>query len=78
MKSCIWCPAPRARNDLCNRCRQKVESRARRLMEQKLSGDLESFEKMTKYVRKHINLDELNARQYHSLLDKIFPFLVEL
>ena len=43
---CSWCDRKRARNDLCNVCRQKVESRARRLMEQKLEGDMDVVQKV--------------------------------
>jgi len=39
-KKCTYCERHQERNDLCNRCRQKVECRARNLLRQKLNGDI--------------------------------------
>ena len=76
VKKCAWCDKPRARNDLCNRCRQKVESRARRLMEQKIAGDIAIIRELTQYLRKNIDLNKFNAQEYQSIFESIFPLLV--
>ena len=74
---CSWCDNPRARNDLCNRCRQKVESRARRLMEQKIMGDMKIIKDLSQYFRQNIaNLHTINGDQYNNLFEKLFPLLV--
>eukprot|EP01084_Bolivina_argentea_P203403 347422_1 len=73
---CSWCDRKRARNDLCNVCRQKVESRARRLMEQKLEGDMEVVQKVMNYLNEHIPLNELTNTEIMSIILKCFPFLM--
>ena len=74
---CTWCDQPRARNDLCNRCRQKVESRARRLVEQKISGDCFVIQKIIKFIQQHLNLQSLSFETFFKILKEIFPLLVE-
>ena len=76
VKTCAWCDKPRARNDLCNRCRQKVESRARRLMEQKIAGDIAIIRELTQYLRKNIDLTNYTAQEYQNIFESIFPLLV--
>ena len=78
VKSCIWCDQPRSRHDLCNRCRQKVESRARRLLEQKLTGDVAIVNEIPKFLETHVTLDSITASQYHSILVDVLPFMVSV
>ena len=75
-KKCSWCDSPRARNDLCNRCRQKVESRARRMIEQKIRGDINLIHEISTFLQKHLNLSLFNAAQFNQLFVEIFPLLV--
>ena len=74
---CTWCDQPRARNDLCNRCRQKVESRARRLVEQKISGDCFVIQKIIAFIQQHLNLKTISFDTFFKTLKDIFPLLVE-
>ena len=73
---CSLCNRMRERNDLCNRCRQKVESRVRMRMEEKIMGDIQVVAKISQYMQNMVNLELLNAKQYHQLWCKLFPFLV--
>ena len=74
---CAWCDRPRARNDLCNRCRQKVELRARTLNEQKMLGDCQVFKKIILFFKDNINLNHVsNIEQFCQTFLDIFPFLV--
>ena len=75
-QKCVWCDKPRSRHDLCNRCRQKVESRARRLMEQKLTGDIVIIREMSTFISKNVDLNKLSTAQYHALRTEIEPLLV--
>ena len=72
---CVWCPNPRTRHDLCNRCRQKVESRVKRLFEQKVTGDSQIFYKLADFLTIDCNL-MATGREMLSLLKKIGHFLV--
>lgn len=72
---CVWCPNPRTRHDLCNRCRQKVESRVKRLFEQKVTGDSRLFEKLADFLMIDCNLT-VSGRELLTLLKQIGPFLV--
>ena len=77
---CTWCNKERVRNDLCNACRQKVESRARRLVEQKLVGDSHAVSTALTFLRDTVISNPLHSKlsvqQYHAILDDILPFLV--
>ena len=77
---CSWCDNPRMRNDLCNACRQKVESRARRLTQQKLIGDVEVIGKVMKFtienVASNTKFSNISKTEYNQLLAQILPFLV--
>ena len=86
---CVWCQRPRFRNDLCNRCRQKVESRARKMMQQKLIGDIQVFRNVIQFLNTNlININNNNdsnessfpninnLSQYNQFLSDILPFLV--
>ena len=75
-KTCAWCDAPRARNDLCNRCRQKVESRARRMMEQKLRGDVDIIHQISTFLQSHLALENFSAVEFNHIFVEIFPLLV--
>jgi len=48
---CSFCERRRERNDLCNRCRQKVECRAHRLLQQKLVGDIMVTKKLLSFIQ---------------------------
>ena len=61
---------------MCNRCRQKVESRARRLLEQKIVGDIDIIDKIFNFISKKVKINKLNSLQYHKLLSNIYPILV--
>eukprot|EP01084_Bolivina_argentea_P070159 127591_1 len=73
---CSWCDRKRARNDLCNVCRQKVESRARRLMEQKIGGDMDCLQKVMQYFQNNIPLNSLKHIDLIELISESFPFLM--
>ena len=77
---CTWCDTPRARGDLCDKCRQKVESRARRLMEQKLKGDVKVMDQVAEFliknIGKNVNHSSMTPLEYSQLLKEILPFLV--
>jgi len=73
---CSWCDRKRARNDLCNVCRQKVESRARRLMEQKLEGDMDVIQKVMRYFRLNIPSDRMSSVEITNLILESFPYLM--
>ena len=64
------------RNDLCNRCRQKVESRARKMIFQKLKSDINVINNSINFTNKNINLKNISIKQYNKILIKILPFLV--
>ena len=75
-RQCTFCDAPRARHDMCNRCRQKVESRARRLLQQKMLGDMDIINQVFNFIGKKIDIKLLNSLQYHTLISNIYPLLV--
>ena len=78
LAKCIWCEAPRSRNDLCNRCRQKVESRARRLLEQKILQDIKVVDEILAFISTSFDLSQISTKDYNCIFADIFPFLVGL
>ena len=75
-QKCIWCDNIRERHDLCGRCRQKVESRARRIMLQKISGDWLLFDEIGQLVDSHCKNIQVSCGQLLSLMSQIGPFWV--
>lgn len=78
-KPCALCDRPRTRRDLCNRCRQKIETRARSLNEEKILGDLLVFKNVIQFINENITDDMFNSltkNEYNQLLNDIFPYLV--
>lgn len=76
---CVLCDRPRTRRDLCNRCRQKIEARARKLNEEKIIGDFLIFQHVIQFINKHITdqiFDKMTKDMYNQLLTDIFPYLV--
>ena len=74
---CSFCPQPKTRHDLCNRCRQKVESRAQRYASQKMAKDCQCGKIIKEFlVQNCAYLDELTFRQGLRLIETIFPFWV--
>ena len=77
---CIWCQRPRMRNDLCNRCRQRVESRARKIVQTKLIGDMSVITDALLFMSNQITstpeLFNITHLQYNELLTQALPFIV--
>ena len=74
---CAWCERQRERNDLCNRCRQKVESRARTLNEQKMMGDCQVIHKISVFFQNHLNFSNIHSiPNFCQTFIQAFPFLV--
>ena len=78
---CSWCNEPRFRNDLCNSCRQKVESRARRLIKKKLIGDMDVIQNTMEFMVNNIlNKNEfknISAIEFYKLVVDTIPFVVK-
>ena len=74
---CAWCDRQRERNDLCNRCRQKVESRARAINEQKMLGDCQVIQKIASFYYANVDFSKVsNITQFCQTFVETFPFLV--
>lgn len=76
---CALCDRPRTRRDLCNRCRQKVESRARKLSQDKAIEDISVVQHVMTFINNHITQEmyqNLSQQEYNQLINRIYPFLV--
>ena len=78
MDKCAMCPNIRSRNDLCNRCRQRIETRAKTLNQQKLINDCQIVSNVVSFINKHVDSTKigLSSAEFGNLFVKIYPYLV--
>lgn len=72
-QKCTWCDRERERNDLCNRCRQKVESRAKKLLEQKIVGDHHVVKETLEFIRNNVAVSQMRGLDVLQCLEDLFP-----
>ena len=76
---CKYCNQPKKKHDLCDNCREKVETSVTNIMMKKISGDWQFFDEnneMTQFFEKNYNLSNISAFGLLSVLSEVGPFLV--